>query len=1373
MSDNTSQTNKPNEQGNDEQLPVVGGWHAPSQRGMWQQPAGASQARPLQRVSALPKDLDEQPQSTGDWHLPKAEDTVYRPEDEIEIAPPEDVLSQPPARTEPEPPAQATPLAPEDELFALAKSTGLLDDESAPQKLTSPEDMLALLDRIEDDEALSGTNTMRSELFALTNLAQDEDDEEDSGKWGSITPVTEDTSTLSQTSATDPESYAASLLSELDDDAPAGTASPKAGTPDDYAADLLRRLGDDDQPALTDEEMRQDELARQFAAREQEVRELRQALQRGEITQEQFASQLQQMMILDDDQVWWVMGADTDHWYKYVNNQWVLAEPPRLRTSPTMRFGDDQYLQDERQPSATGAAYGIGFDDDLMPRQGVSINDPDLTQVGSAFMESELRDPYSAPAEPVAEATVVGQAQPVDYGGFDGIETPFDQTEPPSLDERIPTPIAEEAQERYQSNLARTLVFAVFGLVGLAVLGGALVLFAATQWYSGVITRYEAQIAALQNYQPTFLTVSILDYAGNEIATLSQGGDQRIPVSLNDISPNLIHAVISMENPTFYDDPGWNIQQTVSTFFTSLGDGLIENPQPTITQQVARRFVLGDTNVRQTTSSVDEIAIAGELTNRYSKNFILQLYLNEILFGNQSFGIEAASQFYFEIPARELNLPQAALLAGLIDDPITYDPVTNRELSFARMEEVLTAMVNTGCLDMQHGVGRFCVTQQDRERPRVVLDNSLVRTRDYFPRSTEDDYPHFIALVRAQLEAAIPDLYSSGIIVQTTLVPEIQDRLEAMLNRRIEQLAGSGITTGAIMWVDPRSGAVRAYVGSHDFNDEENRGSTDYIRSFRNPGEAILPILYAGALDGVDRNADGSLNLDEYYTLASIVWDVPTTAPSPNDPNVRVNIPGTLGPVSVRVGLQNSLNAAAVDVFNFIGAEKFATMANRMGGLFERLETDITWRSALGETPVRMNDLVAAYTTIASGGKRRTPHVIDSIRDRNGNVLPVPAVLRPPEADALSPQIAFLLQNTLSDDSARNPQIYPRSGPLTLRNLPTQNHVAAATGTSDGNRDLWTIGFTSNAVVGVWLGRPDAGPIQRQTGFTAAAPLWNEVMSLVAFSQPTNPPREFTNPGGVGVQPICPDTGAATGNCPSPARNEFFAQGRPPSDTGLVRQVTINSWTRELTNDFCPATRDAITITVANITNPAAIAWLRGQGQAFAQRIGLPRDFEALPLPACSQPIPLTVELTTPANGQVIVGEITVRGQISAPPNFNRYQLEISPAGQDAFRPLPGFPQTSQQPAPDSPIGVWNTEGLNGEYQIRLIAFSNEGGFVSRTNTVTINNPTPTPPPTPTPTNTPEPVFTPLPFDTPIPFDPIVPPPGGDTGGVEPTIDPF
>jgi hypothetical protein len=410
--------------------------------------------------------------------------------------------------------------------------------------------------------------------------------------------------------------------------------------------------------------------------------------------------------------------------------------------------------------------------------------------------------------------------------------------------------------------------------------------------------------------------------------------------------------------------------------------------------------------------------------------------------------------------------------------------------------------------------------------------------------------------------------------------------------------------------------------------------------------------------------------------------------------------------------------------------------------------------SALGANDVRLIDMMKAYGTIANGGRRVPLYTIDRItEDVNGVEVEVPLPERPPVEQAISPQVAFLLQNILSDDNARAQQFGQR-GPLTLANIgiPTQGFVGAKTGTSNEGRDLWTMGFTSNAVVGVWLGTYDNSPTVGVSGSTAPAQLWNRVMVEAVSGRPPTP---FSNPGGVVQNTVCRDTGTLAGpNCANRVTEIYIQTQPPPPDTeGVTRTLNVDSWSGLIANEFCP--ENVVSRTFANISDPFALNWIQNtpQGRQWAQLVGLPANLQSAPTAACSmgQSIP-TIVLSSPTPNQALVGVANITGQISAL-DFARFDLEFaSAAAPDSFTRI--LSSSQQFPTPGSVLGTWDTSAVpNGNYILRLVAYSTSGGTITRTVNVTVNNIPPTP--TPAPTVEPPLFFTPTPpfaLPTPVPF---------------------
>lgn len=1338
-----------------------GGWHTPEDESAV---APTTTALPGWKVPALPTELPELPETSGGWHRPRMPDTTLTVHDEtVVLMPTEEALTSLPDAKQVATQDLPQVLSPEEALQTLPSEPQATEKqaESVPAEPLSPEDALSMvmLAGDEDEEEEAG---IRTELLALNMLA---------GEDIPLRPAEESAAeSATPAHADDPAEVARRKLAELD---AAAAAEP-------VAAPAVSAV-----PALTGEQMRAQELARRFSQTQEDIEQLRLLYQKGTITPEQFEAELQNRMIIDDDQIWWRMGADDAAWYKYVGEQWTPAVPPlqqgaraglqteRLHPSANDPFGstlpyigDSAPVEEHSGPAGT-MPMSIGYTP--LPNY-VPTEDLDNTSVSPAAFRDSLDHPTVAgTTAPIGTRTGSGA---LGYGSSPGIQSAVDETLPPQIDYTMPVgTLAQEAEQRYRTNTARNVVLVLVGVIALGLIAVAIGLVVANNWYAGIVDEYEPQIVALASYQPEFQTVVIQDAEKREIARLADGGD-RVEVNLDAISPFLIHAVISTRNPSFYSDPGWDTGSTINAF---LG-GAAAPTSPTITQLVARSLVLSRAGEF---TDVDQLVVAGELSQRYSKDFILRLFLNEFPFGNTTFGAEAAARFYFQKGASELNLPEAALLAAIMENPAGVDPVTNRGIVKPAIENVFARMLAVGCLNIP-GRGQTCVSQADFNTATVIRQKADLELKTYSPRGLTTQYPHFVNLVRQQLEAVYGnEMYQRGFTVQTTLVPVAQNAARDLLRQRLQELTGTGITVGAVMWTDPANGAIRAYIGSPDYDDPNIQGQRDYARDYLQPGGAMMPIVYAAAIDGVDRNGNGQYEFGEYLTAGHLVWDVPAQYPaSPTSPPFAPqNLDGRFyGPISVREALANQYAAAATRVYAEIGDAVFQQMADKMGLQFAA-DTVFGLSTAVGETRVRLKDLMTAYATIANGGVRRPVYAIDRIIDRSGAEVALPEQIKPIEARAFSPQIAWVLQNILSDDLARNSVLFPRNSALTLQGQPNQNFVGAVAATNAARTNLWTIGFTTNAVVGIWLGTPDSTvSFSNQTGLSAVAPLWNRTISLViAGLGSRNPPRSFPDPTGMTFQPVCSLTGTAyvQSQCAGTARNELFPQTRQPipPELGPVINVAVNTWTNLRANSqFCGAAEDTVQRAFVNTTDAFIINWLRSnEGRNTAQRLGLGSDPQAAPTTECDVNTQLPIaNIVSPANQQTVMGEVPIIGQVQVPANFNRWQLEFAPQGSAQYQLLPGFPQQAQQPNANSQIATWDTRTIpNGVYSLRMAVISNDGGYVYRGVNIAVNNPLPTPTPTPTLEPSPFPTFPPFDQATPIPFDTI------PTFGASPTPDPF
>ena len=1080
-----------------------------------------------------------------------------------------------------------------------------------------------------------------------------------------------------------------------------------------------------------------DEAAQRFIEMQNQAATLADLLNKEEISFEDYQRLLYEAMVQDERGVWWMIDAENNDWYRHDpdRNQWQVDFPSALRDVERHQGGSsngDETLTEYDLPATLGAP---AAGDPIYDERGVKIGtvpptkDELYTVPGAAALADEIPGQQPTLAnEAQLSATIPGLAQP-----------DSDAVIPRAIDteyELGASPIVRELLESRRSKRARLLMTSLAALLMLALAGGIIAAGVIMMWYRDTVEPFAQAIAALENYSGAYQTARIFDSEGNLLAALnSQDTGSRTAVPLEQVSPFMIHAIVSQENERFFDDPGFDPVAIVRAFIQNVSGGGIESGASTITQQIARNLVLEDREV-SVQRKLNEILVALEVANRYDKNFILELYLNEIFFANQNYGVEAAANFYFGRGANQLNFAEAALLASIVPSPTQYDPVANRTVAVAGMRSTMRKMIDVGCLQFQHGDwldrGPFCIIDGAEDNlvrtnangeisgGLAILQIAEIETTRFQPGEYRVRFPHFVDFVRAAVVAELGEeaLFQRGLSIYTTLNPALQESAQAALSEQVRALKASatGVNTGAVMVTDPNTGAIRAMVGSHDYSDAQS-GQVNHALTFQQPGSAIKPFVYMAAL----QDNDG-----RYLTPASIIWDVPLVEDlgaggiyEPQNVDRKFH-----GPVSARAALQNSYNVPTVKVFrDYVGAGRFANTADALGLRLPE-ESFISLASALGANEVSLYDMMGAYGVLANGGRRVPFYVIERITESvDGEQVEITRE-RPAAEQAISPALAYLMQNMLSDDSARAPS-FPMGSNLTLAGLgiPTQNTVAAKTGTTNGGRDLWTMGFTRNIVVGVWLGTSDNSPTYNTSGYRSAAPLWNTVMTAAS---PWYPPATFENPGGVVAREICRTTGTLNfPACPEPTTDLFLHDQYPPApDASYLQRVAVDSWTLLRANEFC--TGHVIEQNFASVSEAAAFEWLNDteEGRAFAESLGLRLPVAPTPAEGCAQgqQLPL-VNLSSPNNGAVIRGSVELRGQVGAP-DFDKFELlYASAADPQTFYPISA--SLVQMPQYGTPLGAWDTVAAqvpNGDYVLRLAADSLSGGFIHFDLNVSVDN---------------------------------------------------
>lgn len=913
--------------------------------------------------------------------------------------------------------------------------------------------------------------------------------------------------------------------------------------------------------------------------------------------------------------------------------------------------------------------------------------------------------------------------------------------------------------------LARISVLALFVAVIIAIIGGSGLIYS---YYS--IARTLPSVDDLKNNASKFETTRILDRNGNLLyEILDPTAGRRTFVTLDKISPALVAATIATEDKGFYTHPGfdpWAITRALWENYRTEGQG---GGASTITQQLARALLLSPEERAQRTyrRKAREIILAAEITRRYSKDEILELYLNEIYYGNLAYGIEAAAETYFGKTANQLTLAEASFLAGLPQSPAVYDIYTNRDVTLARQQQVLVLMFGLsqieGCITVSNSEVPICVDQT-----AAVGAADDIKSRVFNSPNINTRYPHWVNFVRAQLEERYDaqTIYRSGFTVFTTLDPKLQDEAQRLVTEQLATLTDKNAKNGALVAIKPSTGEILAMVGSPDFNNDAIAGQINMADSpTRQPGSSIKPITYVAAFE-------------KGWTPSTLIWDVPTDFPDgANPPYAPVNYDGKFhGPVTARTALSNSFNIPAVKALEFVGVfdnpntpekDGMIAMAERLG-ITSLKRDDYGLALTLGGGDVSLLDMTTAYSVFANGGKKMPPVAILKIVDFEGNVIDE---YQPPQAEqVISAEHAFLISSILSDNVARSWMF----GSNSVLNLPFQ--VAAKTGTAGDPRgadgvnvyDNWTLGYTPDLVTGVWVGNADYTPMVNTSGTTGAAPIWSSFMQFaVPMVSPNNIPSPFIFPPGITEKIICSVSGTEPSNwCRGGQRNELFASDQPPlpASQDLLRQTEIDTWTGLIAGNACPDfTKDDL---VMNVKDPWGQKWLRSAaGRDWLESHDMPNNPFFAPDRECNadDPRPL-LEFTNINDNDVITDPtLIVKGIINVTSgDFTGWRLEFG-AGNDPEN-WTVLAQGTNKFESSADIFTWDLRDITTDrVTLRIYLVRGEEFFAEKRVSLTLNLPTPTPeptltltlfPPTAFPTDTPVPA---IPTETLTPFPPETP----------------
>jgi membrane peptidoglycan carboxypeptidase len=576
----------------------------------------------------------------------------------------------------------------------------------------------------------------------------------------------------------------------------------------------------------------------------------------------------------------------------------------------------------------------------------------------------------------------------------------------------------------------------------------------------------------------------IYDRRGNLLADVGKEGNHRIVVPLNYITPWVVKATLATEDRTFYSNSGIDLGGIIRAAVANYQHHRIQQGGSTISQQLVKQVYIGPNAPADIQRKLKEAILAIELNRQYSKNQILEMYLNTIFYGSQTYGIEAAARSYFQTNSHDLSLAQAAMLAGLPQAPTQFNPVVNFKSAKQRQAQVLAAMV-----------GEKYITAAQAEAAYAVQ-------LSVFAPITKFEAPYFVDYVLKTLAQAPYNIASDnrkGYRVYTSLDLNLQHMAEQVVHEQVAQKGNFyNFHDAALVSLNPKTGEVLAMVGGDDYNRPGGQFNFAYDKP-RPPGSSFKIFTYTAAIESRKVNMLSPV-LDEALVF-------PTGGEGPGygqaaqryaPLNYDRRFHGTL-PLKMVMG--NSLNIPALKVELRTGIPAVVDMANRLGltclgepcGAPQSYGMSLT----LGAYPVRLADMATAASTLATMGVRHREAPILNIKDGLGrDVFTYDPAKN--EYRAVDAGVAFIIASIMSDDRNRC-MSFGCHGDLTLAG----RHVAAKTGTTNDFKDNWTVGFTPSLATAVWVGNPDNKPLSHNsTGIVGAAPIWHKFMTQALAGTP-------------------------------------------------------------------------------------------------------------------------------------------------------------------------------------------------------------------------------------------------------------------------------
>lgn len=792
------------------------------------------------------------------------------------------------------------------------------------------------------------------------------------------------------------------------------------------------------------------------------------------------------------------------------------------------------------------------------------------------------------------------------------------------------------------------------------------------------------------------------------------GDLQREPVNFADVPETLKQATVAVEDKHFYSHQGFDALGMMRGIFRTV---VLHQTQggSTLTQQLVKNVLL--TSDRSVQRKIKEFVLAVQIEKKFTKDQILQMYLQETPYGGSAVGAEVAANRYFGKPLKDLSLVESAILAGMPQSPTRYSPYGSNPTAYVgRTEQVLRRMREDGY-----------ITSDEEKNADTQL-----KTIEFKPAGGMFKAPHFVQYVKDTLVDQFGEdlVENGGLNVTTTLDLPLQETMQTIVSEEVDKVASLKISNGALLVMNPQTGEILSMVGSKDFASTEIDGQWNVTTHPRQPGSAIKPVTYVAAFR-------------KGYTPSTMMTDAKISFDSgnPDKPYEPENYDGKFrGPVQLRYALASSLNVPSVQLLQLVGLKDMLTLAYDMGlstleptqENMSRLGLSVT----LGGGEVSLLDLVSAYSAFGNGGMKVQPVAILKVEDAKGKTLyeyhPVKG------KQVLSPQEAFLITNILSDNNARALTFSANS----LLNTGTRP-IAVKTGTTNDKRDNWAIGWSRSVIVGAWVGNNDNSQMKEvASGVSGASPIWRRAI-LEALT--TYPSKDFEIPQGVSTRDVDVISGYVAHDG-WPSRTEYFIDGTVPDGTDIIHEnIAVCKRDGKLGSPVDIAKGDTENKEFIVLRAPAELpdadrakwqegidAWIAGQGDV---RYHPPTEL-------CSSTDDAVLNIKQPSDHARLSNDID-------------WEVEVVSGGKRTEQVEMFVDGASKQTLTSAP---WRStiHLSDGIYELKFKARLEGGKEVDRTIKIGVNRnwdeaPTPTPTPTSKPTATPTPVPTAIPSLSPTP----------------------